>query len=54
MKLAFHRRPKKVDIDRSEGAIKRLLRRWWRVEIKRWTRREIEEARRGYIARLIA
>ena len=41
MLLAGGLRKKGVDIDKPEGYIKLKLRRWWRREISRWTRREV-------------
>lgn len=43
MKLARGLRPKGVDTDKPEGYIKLKLRRWWRREIARWTKRETRE-----------
>jgi len=40
--LARGLRPKRVDVDKPIGFVKRHLRRWWRTQIKRWT---VEEAK---------
>lgn len=41
MKLACELRPAGADVDKPTGFIKRKLRRWWRCEVTRWTRKDI-------------
>lgn len=43
MLLSRHLRKKGIDVDKPEGYIKYKLKRWWRVKIKRMTKKEIKD-----------
>lgn len=46
--LARGLRPHGADVDKPTGFIKLNLRRWWRRELVRWTRRELKDEERPY------